>query len=52
MKKIIIDYIEDEDGPIECALREVADRIEEGYTHGIIGYSGATWEIIERKERR
>lgn len=27
------------------ACKEVADLIEQGYTSGIIGYSGDTWEI-------
>ena len=27
------------------ACREVADRIEEGYRSGIVGWSGDTWSI-------
>lgn len=29
------------------ALREIADRIDEGYTNGIVGWSDDTWSIEE-----
>lgn len=38
--------IEDIDNAAE-ACREVAEKIEEGYTSGIIGWSGDTWEMEE-----
>lgn len=43
--KIIIENIDPSDGSLEEALREVANKIEEGYTNGIIGYSNANWYI-------
>ena len=32
---------------VRCALEEVANSIEQGYTNGFIGCSGDTWEINE-----
>lgn len=46
MKKVVIENIDEEDGIAE-ALREVAEKIEEGYTNGVVGWSGATWYIEE-----
>lgn len=43
---IVIEGIDEEDGLAE-ALREVAEKIEQGYTNGIVGYSSASWRIEE-----
>ena len=45
MATITINIEDIEDAPTAC--REVANLIEEGYTSGIIGCSGDTWEIDE-----
>lgn len=41
---LIINDIDDSDGIVE-AVREVAQAIEDGYSGGIVGCSGASWSL-------
>ncbi len=45
MAQIVIEIEEIEDAANAC--REVANLIEQGYTNGMIGYSGDTWSLEE-----